>query len=217
MTAARGKNSNLPRWVRISVALAVAALVAGLSAGQVLLPDAPAGTVSGDATHLFKKLGIIAIPRIAPPVDFLLSDLNGRRVRLSEQKGKVVLLSFWTTWCPDCRREMPGLEELHQQFKDRPFALLAVDLRESPHTVRTFFDRYRLDFAALLDQDGETARRFGIRSIPTSFIIDRDGAMIGKAIGSRPWDSSAAAKLFTRLIDNPPRNPSRHKTESDSP
>ncbi len=191
----------------------IGAILAMIALAAALMLWLPSRTVSmaaaapDDMAGYFRKAGVIKIPRIPPPVDFALADLNGRQVRLSDFKDRVVLLSFWTTWCPDCRVEMPALENLHQRFKDRAFVMLAVDLRESSKTVQHFFDDQRLSFTALLDNDGQVARSFGIRSIPTTFIIDQGGGMIGKAIGSRKWDGSAVVALFEQLIDNPPDHP----------
>jgi peroxiredoxin len=116
----------------------------------------------------------------------------------------VVFLSFWTTWCPQCRFELPALDKLNRRFKDRAFIMLAVSLGEPASKVSRFVKRQKLSIRVLLDSDGRVGRRFGIHSIPTTFIIDRSGAMIGKAIGSRPWDSPAAASLIEHLLGNPP-------------
>ncbi len=184
----------------IGLIAAMILLIAGLYLLSSLPPAGAADETGEKVDRLFKKLGIIKIPRIPPPVDFVLPDLNGRPVRLSDFKGRVVVLNFWTTWCPDCRREMPALETLHQRFKERPWVLLAVDLRESGEKVAGFFQAHGLSFTALLDQDGAVGRSFGIRSIPTTFIIDGQGAMIGKAMGSRGWENRAAAELFEILM-----------------
>lgn len=190
--------------LRFRAALAMLSLVAGLLVWQISVPASLAGEAPENPDRLFKKLGIVQIPRIPPPVDFELPDLKGRKVRLSDYRGKVVLLNFWTTWCPECRIEMPAFERLHQHFKDHPFAMLSIDLREPQEVVQKFFQRYQLTFPALLDSDGRVAQSFGIRSIPTSFIIDQSGGIVGKAIGSRKWSSSSALALFDHLINNSP-------------
>jgi thiol-disulfide isomerase/thioredoxin len=162
------------------------------------------GVVPGTVDHYFKKLGIIKGPGMAPPVDFELADLKGRRVRLSDFTDQVVFLHFWTTWCSQCRIEMPMLENLYQHLKGREFAMLAVSLRESESKVSQYVNREKLNFTTLLDSDGRVGRRFGIRSIPTTIIIDQGGAMIGKIIGSRNWNSPAAKAFFEQLINHPP-------------
>ncbi len=193
----------IPRWMWIG-ALAIAGLLAvGLASG--LSPQTPwaASTTEDDPDRHFKRLGITRIPDIPPPMDFELPDLNGGRVKLSDLKGKVVVINFWTTWCPSCRIEMPDLEKLHQRFKSSEFALLAVDLRESRQTVRQYLQDHKLSFTALLDSDGEVGQRFGIRSIPTTFILGQNGGMVGKAIGARQWGSDRAFALFEYLINAP--------------
>ena len=166
------------------------------------LPASSAGAKPENFDRYLQKLGGIKIPRIPPPMDFVLSDLEGHKVRLSNFKGQVVLLNFWTTWCPECRVEMPDLEKLHQHFKDRSFVLLAVDLREPLNKVKRFFDNHKLSFTALLDSDGRVSHSFGIRSIPTTFIIDQSGGMVGKVIGSRKWNSPDAIAFFEQLISS---------------
>jgi len=209
----RKRNMSWRLWIQAALAMTV--LVTGLIMWLPSLPASLAGATPEDSDRYLKKLGIIKIPRIPPPVDFVLSDLNGRKVRLSDFKGKVVLLDFWTTWCPDCRIEMPVLEKLHQHFKDRAFVLLAVNLRESQKSVHQFFGSHKLSFTALLDSNGQVGQSFGIRSIPTAFILDQDGAMIGKAIGSRKWDGPGAAALFDQLINTPPNLPIISEKESN--
>jgi peroxiredoxin len=137
-------------------------------------------------------------------VNFELEDLKGHRVQLSDFTGKVVFLHFWATWCSECRIEMSMLERLYQHFKGREFAMLAVSLRESESRVSQYVNREKLNFSTLLDSDGRVGRRFGIRSIPTTIIINQGGAMIGKIIGSRNWNSPAAMALFEQLIKHPP-------------
>jgi len=151
---------------------------------------------------LFKTLGIIKLAGIAPPVDIELEDLNGKMIRVSDFKGKIVFINFWATWCPDCRFEMPLMEKLFQRFKDRDFVMVAVNLRESPKKVSAFFKKYKLSFTALLDRKGRTAFPFGIRSIPTTFILNQKGGLIGKILGPREWESEPATILFELLIKN---------------
>jgi peroxiredoxin len=186
------------------VALGLALLLAGISLGWPMVGEPLAAGPSEVRAAYFNKLGITAIPRIAPPVDFSLEDLSGRRVRLSDFKGKVVFINFWTTWCGACIVEMPAIESLHQRLKDRNFVILAVDLEEPPEEVKRFLAAYKLTFTALLDKDGEVSRSFGVHAIPTTFIIDKDGAMIGKAIGPRDWDHGDSRTLFEQLMAEEP-------------
>ena len=155
---------------------------------------------------LFHEMGIIAVPHIAPPVDFKLSDVNGNTMRLSDFKGKIVFLNFWTTWCPQCRYEMPLMQNLYMHFKNKDFAMVAINLNEPAFVVKKYFKDHKLTFTALLDSINELAAPFGIRGIPTTYIIDRDGGIIGKALGSRRWDSKASIALFEHLISKVDKN-----------
>jgi peroxiredoxin len=151
-------------------------------------------------------MGVTRVPHLAPPVDFNLLDLNGKRVILSDFKGKIVFLNFWATWCPPCREEMPSMQKLYIRFKDKDFDMVAVSLNEPASVVKKFFKDYNLTFTALLDSDGELMTPYGIRAIPTTYIIDRDGAIIGKAFGPRKWNSKQAIALLEHLINNTLQN-----------
>jgi thiol-disulfide isomerase/thioredoxin len=150
--------------------------------------------------ELMRKLKILPLYQMMPPDDFALKDLDGNMIKLSDYRGKVVFLNFWTTWCPDCRIEMPSMEKLYRKFKNRDFTIVTINLQESAEDVKVFFESLQLTFPALLDSDGNVGRLFGIRSIPTTFILNQKGGMIGKVFGSRKWNGKDAEKLFNLLI-----------------
>jgi peroxiredoxin len=150
--------------------------------------------------RLFEEMGITRIPSTAVPLDIALKDLNGATIRFSDFKGKIVFLNFWTTWCPSCRYEMPSMENLHTKFKEKDFVVVAIDMQESAISVKKFFKEYKLTFMALLDSEGKVADLFGVRSIPTTFILDKQGRIIGGAVGARKWDSEKSEALFEYLI-----------------
>ena len=154
-----------------------------------------------ETERLFRDMNIIRMPRIAPPVEISLLDIHDKRVTLADFKGKIVFLNFWTTWCPECRIEMPLMEKLHKRFKDKDFAMVAVNLREPATQVKKFFDKHKLTFTALLDSKGKIGSRFGIRAVPTTFILDKEGGIIGKVFGSREWNSQKSIALFEHLIN----------------
>lgn len=155
---------------------------------------------SQDLDRLFDDIGVIKIVQVLP-VEIRLKDLNGRPVRLSDFRGKIVFLNFWTTWCYDCRIEMPVMEKLHQKFKNKNFAMVTINLQESVSQVKQFFKDYKLTFTALLDSDGEVGAHFRINAIPTTFILDREGIIIGKVFGPRKWDGKKAFALFEHLTN----------------
>ena len=128
--------------------------------------------------------------------------MNGKYTGISDFKGKIVFLNFWTTWCPTCRIEMPSMEKLYQKLKNKDFAMVTINLQESASQVKSFFEEFKLTFTALLDSTGEIGALFGIRAIPTTYILDKSGRIIGQVIGPREWDSKASITLFENLIDN---------------
>ena len=148
----------------------------------------------------FKALGIIRLAKIAPMADDDLMDMKGNSVKLSDFKGKIVFLNFWTTWCPDCVYEMPDIERLHKKLGSKDLMIIALDLKESKQKVEKFILKHDLSFKILLDKKGDMGRAFGIRSIPTTFILGRDGGLMGKAMGARNWDSREFVSLFKYLI-----------------
>lgn len=147
----------------------------------------------------WKGLGVIRSSGHSPP-DFTLPTLDGGSITLSGLKGKVVLINFWTTWCPPCREEMPSLEKLYRHFKHEKFTLLAVDIMEHPETVKTFARKYDLTFPILLDKAGDVSAKYGANAIPTTYIIDKKGKAVGKAIGPRKWNGDHAKAIIEELL-----------------
>jgi thiol-disulfide isomerase/thioredoxin len=133
-------------------------------------------------------------------INFELKNLDGLTKQLTDYKGKVVLLNFWATWCGPCRIEMPSMDKLYKEFEKDGFELLAVNIGESSEIAGKFMKSNNLSFPVLLDEDQSVAASYGIRSIPTSFLIDKDGNILGMAVGAREWDSSSFRILFTELL-----------------
>ena len=142
-------------------------------------------------------------PRLAP--DFSLVDYQGKRHRLSEYRGNVMIVNFWATWCPPCRMEMPSLEKFHASMKGRPFGVLALDQSESATSVFEFLAEVNPapTFPLLLDSQSATSRAFGVTGLPTSFLIDRRGEIVGKAIGGRDFTSPGIRHIVESLMSGP--------------
>jgi thiol-disulfide isomerase/thioredoxin len=186
-----------PRFL-LFMALTFSGLAAVLFFNEKLL----AKTDSRGMERLFSSMSVIKVPPTKDPVRINLKDLNGNNISLSDFNGKIVFLNFWTTWCPTCRIEMPSMEKLHRKLKDKDFAMVTVNLQESASQVKAFFKEFKLTFTALLDSNGEVGASFGIRAIPTTYILDKTGRIIGLVNGPREWDSKEATALFEYLIDN---------------
>jgi peroxiredoxin len=151
--------------------------------------------------RLFRGMGITRVAPTPVPRDMKLKGLDGAMVRFSDFKGKIVFLNFWATWCPACRLEMPSMEKLHNRFRNKDFVMIAIDLQEPASTVRAFLKDHHLTFTALLDSDGEAAALFSVTSIPVTFILDKEGNIIGGALGAREWDKKEATSLFEHLVN----------------
>ena len=115
--------------------------------------------------------------------EFVLSDLDGNAVHLSDYRGKVVLLNLWATWCPPCAREMPGLQSFYSAYHDEGFELLAINDRESAAQIRAFADSLGVTFPILMDQTGNVIRAFRIEGLPTSILLDQDGREVARWSG----------------------------------
>jgi thiol-disulfide isomerase/thioredoxin len=186
--------------IRKSCFFYIALLFSGIMAFYVFDAESLARTDRQDLDQLFGDMGVIKISQ-ALPVEIKLKDLNGQPVSLSDFRGKIVFLNFWTTWCFDCRIEMPHMQKLHQQFKNKEFEMVAVNLQEPVAQVKQFIKDYTLTFTALLDSDGEVGAHFRITAIPTTFILNKQGIIIGKAFGPRKWDDKKAFALFEHLTN----------------
>jgi peroxiredoxin len=154
-------------------------------------------------TERFYRLGFGVPPTPMDAPDLSMPDLSGTRVSLSDQKGKVVLLNLWATWCPPCRAEMPAMEKVYRELKDENFTILAVstrDARETRQKVVEYINQEGYTFPVLFD---ETARAvpgfYQTGSIPTSYVIDKQGKVVARLVGAFEWDSSAVVDLLREL------------------
>jgi peroxiredoxin len=116
--------------------------------------------------------------------DFTLTDLEGKTWSLQGFRGKVVLVNFWATWCPPCRKEMPDLETLYQQFKDQGFLILAIS-DEDISKVQPFIAQQHTTYPILLDPGRKVHEQFQVAGIPKSFVYGRDGRLVAQAIDMR--------------------------------
>ena len=151
-----------------------------------------AGTVTGAETG--QTLPPVAKPFVAP--DFTLKGEDGKTYRLSDYRGKVVVLNFWATWCPPCRYEMPSMDRAWRKVKGENIAILAVNVGEDEDTVFAFTGHYPVTFPLPLDRDGRVIDKYPVVGLPTTFIIDPRGLVTHRAVDSREWDDD---RLLDRL------------------
>jgi len=165
-------------------------------------PQATTDSDSNKLDRLMAGMGVIGNPLSTDPLEAKLPNTAGRYVRLDDFRGKIVFLNFWTTWCPSCRTEMPSMQRLHRKLIGKNFAMVTVNIKESASQVKNFFEEYKLTFTALLDTTGEVSTGLSIRAIPTTFILDKSGKIIGSITGPREWDSKKTVAFFEHLADN---------------
>jgi thiol-disulfide isomerase/thioredoxin len=139
------------------------------------------------AIILLYTVGSIFLSENTKPPSFELENLQGNQVRLdSYLTEKIIYLNFWATWCPPCKAEMPDLNRVHKHFEERGDAvLLTINLRDSKNTVSQFIKSNGYDMNVLLDTDGSVGQMYGIRSIPTTIIIDKSGKVVDQFKGGR--------------------------------
>jgi peroxiredoxin len=113
-------------------------------------------------------------PGSAAP-DFTLHSSTGKNLKLSEYRGRVVMINFWATWCGPCRQEMPHLNRLYAQYQRAGFMLVGVNVDDDPKNARAMADQLGVRFPVLYDRDKQVSRRYDVDAMPATVILDRDG------------------------------------------
>jgi thiol-disulfide isomerase/thioredoxin len=154
-------------------------------AAALLLSVAPLWAQSGVPAQVLKPL---AEPRAAP--EFELVALDGRQYGLTDFEGRVILVNFWATWCPPCRKEMPALARLAQHFQGEGFEVVGVNVGESVERVQDFLQTLPVlpDFPMLLDPDGSVSQAWHARVVPTTWVVDTEGRIVLGAVGEVDFD-----------------------------
>lgn len=146
-------------------------------------------------TQVYSDVGKVA------PV-FQLEDLNGKTVSLKEFRGKVIVLNFWATWCAPCRAEMPSLENLYRNLKDKGLVIIGVSVDSPEKTVQSFVKERGITFPILLDKRKEVSfDDYGVIGLPVTFLIDKKGIIVDKVFGERQWDSEEVKEKIKRLLE----------------
>jgi peroxiredoxin len=137
-------------------------------------------------TPLFKAeiAGLEAADARRQNANFTLTDLQGKTWTLKDLKGKVVLVNFWATWCPPCRKEMPDLNTLYQRFKDQGFVILAIS-DEEVDKVKPFITERNISYSVMLDPGRKVNELFQVEGIPKSFVYNREGKLVAQSIDMR--------------------------------
>jgi peroxiredoxin len=154
----------------------------------------------GAGTDTLRTLGLQTPNEPLEAPAFELLDLNGKKIQLKDFRGKLVFLNFFATWCGPCREEMSGMERLYLSYRDKGLIILGINMQESAKTVRPFVQELKLSFPAVLDTKGSVSREYGIRALPVSFLVGRDGNIRWRAMGGREWDTPQMREYFAQVV-----------------
>jgi peroxiredoxin len=137
-----------------------------------------------------------------PAPDFELPDLEGRSVSLGEQRGNVVFINLWATWCAPCRTEAPALERLYRELGGQGFEILAISIddAEDQESVEAFRDEFQLTFPILLDPERRAYAAYQATGVPETYVVDAEGRLSEWFIGPRSWDEPRFARAVERLL-----------------
>lgn len=142
--------------------------------------------------------GAVTLDRPAP--EFAVQDQAGQMYRLSDFRGKVVLINFWATWCPPCIEEMPSMESLRKEIDETQLKILALSVDDSWEPVSTFLKQNSYGFGIFADFEEKVARLYGTSMIPETYIVDKQGVILCKVIGDRDWMEPAVVAFLKKLI-----------------
>ena len=186
---------NKERIVKISLALILAGAAGYYVENGPRLPSITA--VTGVET-----LSLLREPQLLPNIEF--SDGDGRPKRLSDYRGKVILLNLWATWCPPCRKEMPSLDRLQAILGGLEFDVIALSVDRSLPVVEEFYRQTALmKLRVYIDHSEQAMPSLAVTAIPTTLLIDRRGREVGRKIGPAEWDSPSLIKQMRERIDAP--------------
>jgi peroxiredoxin len=145
---------------------------------------------------------LTVLPDAMPAWDFTLKDSHGKSYNLKDYRGKVIMLNFWATWCPPCRREMPSMERLHQKFKGKDFLVLALNQKEDEDQIFAFTAEIEMELTIpiLFDTDSAVSSDYGVFGLPTTYLIDKRGNMRFRAVGGRDFDHPDVEKQIVKLL-----------------
>ncbi len=132
--------------------------------------------------------------------EFTLRDVNGKAVSLSSLKGKVILLNFWATWCPPCKAEMPSMNKLYNEMRAKGLEIVAVSSDNALAPIKEFLAKSRVDFIVLFDENKAVSKAFKVFSMPTTFLIDRNGFIVEKYYGEYDWTDAEVRKQIEKYL-----------------
>ena len=173
-----------------------------LSCGMLVAAGLPGPPASGQSKLDYKVVPILQpMKDAAPTPDISLGTLEGKKISLKDFRGKVVLLNFWASWCAPCREEMPAMEKLYQEFKDKNFIVLAVAVKDSKQDTFNFAKEFKLTYPIALDPDAKVGQEYGAWGLPVTYLIGPKGEGLARGWGPADWYGTPARRLIRDLLD----------------
>ncbi len=131
---------------------------------------------------------------------FELSSLEGQKIKLADFRGKIVFINFWATWCVPCKTEMASMQKLYQRFKGRDFQMLAISVDKDISSIKPYLKKYNLTFPVLLDPENLVKGKYKTVGLPETYVVDKRGLILHKAIGPRDWFTKTIIEVFEQLV-----------------
>lgn len=172
-----------------------------LFTGLSLAVDASAAEGPDSKKDPFQALALTRFDKRVPAPEFTLPSPEGKPVSLADFKGKVVMINFWATWCLPCQWEMPEMDALYKKHKARGFAIVAIALDKAPaKEIEAFVKRLGLTYPTAIDSKYETAMKYGVRGLPWTYFLDREGRIVAALSGPREWNGEDAHAVVELLL-----------------
>lgn len=190
----RGRNEITGWGLGVLVALVTVAVTirTGLDLGNLDIAMQPAGAMS--------------LPLGEPAPGFILEDLDGNKVSLADQRGRVVLVDFWATWCGPCLQELPHIQQIHEQYREQGLVVLTISTDDQRNKVRPFVEKQGYTFRVLY-ADSQVQTAYGVQGIPLVCLIDRQGLVRFHHVGYGPGSEKQLAEEVVKLLKEKAEGP----------
>jgi len=152
------------------------------------------------AVAQFREAGVEKLRVVVDAPDFTLKELGGGKVSLKELRGKIILLNFFSTLCPNCRRESPSFAKLHEEFKNTDLVLLKVVAKEKEKDLIKYKKEFNISSPILMDDNASITSAYGVSSSPQTFFINREGKIVGRILKELDWTSKNVRDLIEYLL-----------------
>lgn len=168
----------------------------------VLLLVLPVAAVNAELPAPELSFELTKLDQPLPAPTFTLEDMDGHKHSLADYRGKVVMLNFWATWCPPCRREIPSMESVYRDLGKSGFVVLAVNEFEEPDHVFSYTGQLSVfpTFPILFDSDSAVSQDYQVKGLPTTVLIDKQARIVYRAVGGRDFDHPEVRKIILELL-----------------